>query len=162
MHLAGVGTLECHELGVVALFNDAAIFHHQDAVCRDDRRQAMGDDDGGATTHCFIQCRLHKGFIFIVQMARGLVQNHEHGVFEQQTGDCQTLFFATRESVATFADDGLVSVRQRSNRVVDSRTNTRSNDVGVCGAGPGVTQVGLDAFVKQVRVLRHHANCGMQ
>ncbi len=50
------------ELFVGALFDDGAVFHHQDQVGISDRRQAVGEDKAGAfgasRRHCMLQQQL--------------------------------------------------------------------------------------------------------
>ena len=47
--------------------DDAAVFHHDDAVCRADSGEAVRDDNGGAVGHQPFECVLDKAFGFGVE-----------------------------------------------------------------------------------------------
>jgi hypothetical protein len=56
-----------HEFGVSTDGDFAAVIHHHDAVRFEDGGQPMGNDDGGAALHEFLECFLHQPFGFGVQ-----------------------------------------------------------------------------------------------
>src|SRR5690349_23629337 len=56
-----------------------------------------------------------------VEVAGGLVQDHDGWVLEQHAGDGDSLLLAAGEAVAAIADEGAHAVRQRGHQLVDLR-----------------------------------------
>ena len=96
--------------------------------------------------------------VVVVEVARRLVEDHDRRVLEQQPGDRQALLLAARQAVAALADDGVVAVGERGDRVVDARRPARRDELVVGGVGLGVAQVVADRLVEQVRVLGDDAD----
>src|SRR5438067_439163 len=53
---ARIETFLRHQLPVTALFHNLTVFHHEDAIGIPDRREPVGDDEGGASPHQPAQC----------------------------------------------------------------------------------------------------------
>ena len=141
---------------------DPTIFDERDAIGAADGRQAMGDHQRRAVLHRMVEGSLDQGFVLVVQMAGRLIEHHDRRVLQEQPGDRKALLLATAQPIAAFADDGVVAVGQRRDRVVDAGSLRGSNQLVVGGVERGVTQVVADGLVEQVRVLRHHTDRGTQ
>jgi hypothetical protein len=57
-----------------ALFDDAALVHHHDAVAGQHRRKAMRDHQRGAVTHQFFQRGLHQRLALRIKRRGRLVE----------------------------------------------------------------------------------------
>ena len=64
---------------MAALFGDAAVRQDDDAICRADRLQTVGDNDEGFVPGQGMKPGLHCGFIDWVQSRGGLVQQDDGG-----------------------------------------------------------------------------------
>ena len=76
----------------------------EDLVGVDDRRQAVGDDERRAALERDGERRLHVGLRRGVEVRRGLVEDHDARLGEQQPGDREALALAAGEPVAPLAD----------------------------------------------------------
>src|SRR5579862_1870958 len=110
------GDLE--ELVVCTDGSDAALFKHSDASGAADGREPMGDDDDGAAAHQVAEGYLHERFAFGVECGGGFVEDEDGRVFEDGAGDGEALTFASGETEAFFADDGVVTVGHAQDEVV--------------------------------------------
>ena len=63
-----------------------------------------------------VERRLHVGLVLVVEVAGGLVEDHDDRVLQQQPGDRQPLLLAAAQPVAALADHGVVAVGQRRDR----------------------------------------------
>ncbi len=93
-----------------------------------------------------------------VEGARGLVEDEDARVLEQDAGQGDALLLATRELVAALADDGLVAVRKLADAIVDGRQAGGGLDLPVRRLGPGVGQVLAQGGVEEVGLLRDEAD----
>ena len=64
--------------------------------------------------------------------------------------------------MAPLADNGVVTVRKRSNHIVNLCSLTGSNDLGVGGIVSGIAKVLSNGVMEKVWILRHHADCAAQ
>ena len=151
--LVGVAAVGGDEFVVAADLRDAAVLDEGDAVGAADRGQAMGDHDGGAVAHRMVERRLDERLVLVVEVTRRLVEHHDAGVLEQQSGDREALLLATGEPVAPLAHDRVVPIGQCGDRVVDAGGLRRRDELFVGGVGVGIAQVVADRLVEEVRVL---------
>ena len=63
-----------------------------------------------------VERRLDGGLVLVVEVAGGLVEDHDRRVLQQQPGDGQALLLAAAQPVATLADHGVVAVGQLARR----------------------------------------------
>ena len=105
-----------------------------------------------------VEGRLHGGLVLGVEVAGGLVEDHDAGVLQQHAGDGQALLLAARQAVAALADQGVEPVGQGGDHVVDPGGPAGRLQLGVGGVGAGVAQVGAHGVVEEVGVLGDHAD----
>ena len=77
----------------------------------------MGDDKGGPVLHQVIKGLLDLSFRLSIQSRGGLIQNQDRGIFQQSSGDGQSLSLAPRETHPSFADLGGKALRQGLDKV---------------------------------------------
>ena len=59
---------------MTALLDDFSVLQYQDGLCIADRRQAVGDDQAGASLHQLVQSPLDQDFTACIYVARCFVQ----------------------------------------------------------------------------------------
>ena len=72
-----IGAAFCHELFVVATFDDAAVIHDHNNISVLNGGESVGNDKDGAPFHELIHPILHDGFGAGVDGGGGFVQNHD-------------------------------------------------------------------------------------
>ena len=122
----------------------------------------MGDHEGRPPGQRRRQGFLHGGFVLAVQVAGGLVQDHDGGVLQQHPGDGQPLLLPARQAVTPLAHQRVEAQRQTLDHVQNARVPARRGDLVRRGLRAGVAEVGPHRVVEQVRVLRHDADGGSQ
>ena len=109
------------QLGVPAALDDVAVEDHQDLRRLAHRREAVRDDDRGASGERGLERLLDRDLRLRVEMGGRLVEDDDLGRLQQQARDGDALLLAAREAVAAVADDGVEAVRQRLDERQDLR-----------------------------------------
>lgn len=76
---------------VRAVFNDLAVFEHDDPVEFRDRTEAMRDHDTCAVFHERIETGLDELFAFAIEGARRFIENQDRSVLEYRPGNSYAL-----------------------------------------------------------------------
>ena len=93
-------------------------------------------------------------------MAGGFVQHQDARVFQDDARQRHTLLFASAQTVTPLAHDGVITVRQADDKIVNiSRTCSRLQ-LRLGGIQLGVHQVRADGIMEQVGLLGYHADLG--
>ena len=147
-----------HQFSVRSLLHQPAAVDDEDHVRGQDRRQPVGDGDGGAPAHQRLQGRLHQAFAGGVQRGGGLVEDEHARRLEHHPCDGQALLLAPGHAVAALADQRVVAGFQLHDAVVDEGRargglQLRLGRVGLC-----VQQVAAHGRVEQVGLLRDHGD----
>ena len=88
-----VEALLAQELGMITLLDDPATVNHDDHVGVADRREAMGDDEGGAPVTQARHGLLDQHLGARVDVARRLVEDEDARIREERARDGPTLRF---------------------------------------------------------------------
>ena len=150
---------------VGAVLDDPAPVDHVDHVSRHYRGQTVGYGDGRSVAHERLQRHLDVSLARRVERRRGLVENQDARVVQDDPGDREPLALSTGQPVAALPDNGVVPVWERIDPVVDVCGSRGGLDLSLGGVGPGVQQIAPQAGVEQVALLRHvpdHAGEGVQ
>jgi hypothetical protein len=94
-----------HQFIVRALFDDLAVFEHDDAICVGDGAQSMGDDEAGAAGHEVLQAPLDEPLALGVEIAGRFIENEDARVGEDRAGDGDALALTAAELDAALADE---------------------------------------------------------
>src|SRR5665213_170057 len=89
--------------GVVALLDDAALVHHQDAGAGQYGGEAVRDHQRGAVFHQFFQRGLHQGFGFRIERRSRLIEQQQRGVAPDGARNRDALALAARQGYAALA-----------------------------------------------------------
>ena len=145
-----------------AAFREAAVVEHKDPVGICNRRQAMGDGEGGAILADPVE-RLQDVLLGPgVERTGCLVQHQDRRVLHQRAGNRDPLLFAARQFQAPLADLGVEPVGQ----AVDERQDcgiARGRDYLVLARIlAAIGDIVTDGVVEQDAVLRDDADRGAQ
>src|SRR4030042_3034531 len=99
-----------HQLLVLALGNDPSLIHHDDHVRRDDRAEAVGDDEGRAVLRDFLDSLMDLRLTVGVDLAGCLVEDQDGWVLHNGASDDDPLELAAAESEALLADHRAVAL----------------------------------------------------
>ena len=145
-----------------ALLGDRAMIEDQQAVHRAHRRQAVGDDDGGAAFHQPLHRLLDQRLRFRIEAGCCLVEDQHRGIREERPRQRHALTLAARELHAPFADQRLVAARQAFDEVMCVGELRRGDDLLHRGARTGIGDVLGERAVEQDRLLLHDRDLAAQ
>src|SRR6185437_2685251 len=117
------------------------------------RREAVGDDDGGAAFAQVGQGELHRDLALRIERAGGLVEQQDARVAQQGAGQGDALALAPRQALAAGADRGFVAQRQGGDEVGGGGGAGGGFDLRLGGVGAAHADVGGDRVVEQQGVL---------
>ena len=150
------------QLFMTSLLADPAAAHDQDPVRLQDGGETVRDDDTGPPLHQDVDSLLDGIFRNGIQGGGGLVQYEDLGIFQDHAGDTQALFLSPGELEAAVADDRVISVRLRHDKVMDTGDPAgRLNLLHGCLL-IGHTKVLQDRSVEQIGLLCDHADLAAQ
>ena len=127
-----------------------AVLHHlaavddQDLVGGQDGAQPVGYDNAGALGHDPFECVLDQRLGLAVEAAGGFVQYQNTRVFENHARQGDALLFAAAQAVAPFPDDGVVTIRQIADEMMNIGGTAGGFQLGLAGVQAGVKQVGAN------------------
>jgi len=147
---------------VGAAFGDAAAVKDKDLVGFEDRAEAVGDDDAGAVGEDALERLLDELFRFAVEAAGGFVKDQDARVAQDNAGQGNALFFAAAEAVAALADDGVVTIRQAGDEIVDVGGLRCLLNLVLGGVRTGKADVDGDGVVEQEGFLGDHTDMGCE
>src|SRR5699024_11585750 len=100
--------------------------------------------------------RLHRALRRVVERARRLVEHEEPRVAQDRAGEGDPLFLPAGEPVPAGPDNGVVTVWEGRDIIVDMRGPGGLDEFTVSRLGAGVTQILRDRSMQQVRILADH------
>ena len=128
-----------------------------------DRREAMGDRQCRAAAHRGLDRALDEPLADGVERARGLVEDEDARVLQQDARQRDALLLATRELVAAFADHRVIAAAgQLADAVMHRRQARGGLELSVGGVGLGIGQVLADRGVEQIGLLGHEPDDGAE
>ena len=143
-------------------FDDPAFVQHDDAVGPLYRRQAVGDDDGGATDHRGFERALHQALGFGVERAGGFVQQQQRRILEQGARDRDALALAARQAHPALAQERGIALRQALDEIVGGGHLRRGDHLVVAGVRAAVADVFHGVEREDHGILRHDADRAAQ
>ena len=125
-------------------------------------RQAVGDDNRGATARQALERLLHRLLALVIQSTRRLVQDEDLGILEEHACNCDALLLSARKTAAALAHHGVVALRQRLDKGVDVGAAGGLGDFLRRGARLAVGDILANRTVKQVDILLHQTDSAAQ
>src|SRR2546421_1110084 len=97
-----------------------SVLEYDDPIRAPDRGQSMRDDERRSAFPQPLQRFQQQCLRLRVQRTRRLIQNKNRGILEEGTRDREALPLAARQGDPSFSDLGLVSLRQRHDKLVST------------------------------------------
>ena len=141
-----------------AVLHYPAPVHHVDHIGRDDGRQSVGYDHGGAVTHERLQRRLYVTLAGRIQRRSCLVQYQHARLMQYHPGDGQALPLPAGQPEPSLTDKGVIPLGHLHDPVVDEGRFGRLDHLVPRSLRSGVEQVLLHSVVEQIAVLGHEAD----
>src|SRR6185312_11250957 len=107
------------ELLVAAHFAKLAAMHDEDSVGALNRREAVGDDDGGAAGDHALESGAHTEFGIGIDGGSGFIGDEDARVVGEGAGEVDELLLAGGEGIAALAERLVVSAGKRFDEVMD-------------------------------------------
>ena len=145
---------------MVTAFDNVPGVKHDDLIGIDHRRQAVGNDQGGAPGRNLAQRFLDFLLRMGIQRRGGFVEQQDAGLFENGPGNGDPLLFAAGQLQAPFTDHGLVTVRLVHDEIMDAGQLGRFLHFRRGCLRVAVGDVVIDRIVEQHRILRYDADGG--
>ena len=147
---------------VSAILDQAPMVERQDAVGEANRGQAVGDDENRTSFGDLRHVLLDDPLAFIVERARGLVEDQDPRLAQQCASNRDALALAAGQAAATFADDRVVALRQFQDEVMSAGERGRGDHALDRHAGLGQRDIVADRAVEQNVFLQHDAQLAAQ
>ena len=126
-------------------FYDAAVFQNERLIGSRHGVEPVGDNDRGPSVRQAAERRLDRGFVLGIGVCGGLVQ-HEHGrILQNRARNGDALGFAAGEVAVGRSDDGVVSLGERKDPLVNLRGLRGFDHLVVRRIGAGELDVVADA-----------------
>ena len=137
------------------VLDDLTAIEHHDLGRVADGGQAVGDREAGLAFHQLTQTFLDQFLGAGVDVAGGLVQDHDLGLRHHGAGDGDHLALALAQVGAALGQHGVVTLGQVHDELVGVGLFGRLDAFLVCGALPGIFQVVHDRIGEQEGFLQH-------
>src|SRR5208337_2723104 len=134
--------------GVGTALDDAACLDHQDLVGAADGREAVSDDERGASTHQVGKAALDDGLRLGVETGGRLVENEDAGIGQDGAGDGEALALAAAELYAALANDGLIAIGKAFGEFIHTGDSARLKNLLQAGVGTREGDVFADGSVE--------------
>ena len=150
-----------HEFIERSAFDYTPVLKHQDPRGIADGGETMGDHEGGAALHHFVESGIHLRLGDGVECAGRLVQDQDWRILQQCTGDRQPLALAARQHAAALAGVGLEAAAALD-EFERLRALGRFPHLGLGGVRLADAQILRDRAVEQQRLLKDDADVSPQ
>src|ERR1700682_5953409 len=158
----GIDAAGREQFVVGALLRDAAIFQDDDLVGIADGAQAVSNGADGAPLHEAFECLHHQPLRLGIERRGGLVEDEDGRVADDRARDADALPLATGERLASFAQQGVVTLGHPDDEPVRVRELRGLENLFIAGVGPPVGDVLPQRGAKQDRVLQHESDLRAQ
>ena len=142
---------------MLALLDDAAVAQDQNEVGVDDRGQAVGDDEARPAAHKAVHGLLDEKLRARVDIGRRLVEDQQLPLREKRARDGQQLLLAGGDGRGIAADDRIVALWKRADKVVTVRLVAGADDLLARRVRLAEGHVFGNRAAEEPRVLQDHA-----
>ena len=143
---------------VRALLHDLPVVNDENLIRLLDRCQPVCDGDDGFAAHQRRERLLDQMFVFGVDAGGGFVQDDDRRVLEDGTGNGDALPLTAGERAAALADNRVVAVRQRHDKVMAAGFLRRCDHLRLGGIRFAEQDVCANGVVEEIYVLKHHGD----
>jgi hypothetical protein len=159
VHLAVVAAAPKKLLMRPAL-RDAAVLDHQDQVRVPHRGDPVGDDEGGAAAGEFAKLFLDLALRLHVHIGRGVVEDHDGRVLQQQARQREPLLLSAGEAHAALAHDRVIALGKLADEAVRVGQACGLDHPLHAGGGLPVGDVAFNGVGEEEHVLHGDAHLG--
>ena len=92
--------------------HDTSLIQEIDRIGTHDRREAMGDDDAGTTSHEMIKRFLYEPLSLRIESTGRFIEDEDLWIGKDSSSDRDTLLLTSGELQSSFSDFGLPSSRK--------------------------------------------------
>ena len=147
---------------MAALLDNLSVFQHQNRISIADGRQAVSNNQAGASLHQLVQPFLNQYFTACIDVACRLVQDQDTRVGEQHAREGDELALAGRQGRSALLHHRVVPVGQFHDELVRVHGLRRRLDFLVGGVELAVADVLAHVAGEDERVLQHDAHLPAQ
>ncbi len=151
-----VDTALLHQLRMCALLGDGALVQHQNAISIDHAGQAMGKDQRSAPLHQPIERILDDGLVLGIHCRERFIQNQNRGIAQNSPSNGDPLALPARQANASFTDNGVVALGQKSNKLMGVGGTTGRLKIIQHGIGLTHPKVIRHRAMKKISILIDH------
>ncbi len=148
------------QLVVRSGFDNPAIVHDNDPVCRTNGGEAVGDHHRRALMHQPVERILHQPLAFGIERRCRLVEQQQRRIAEQRTGNRNPLALAARQAGAGITQICVEALWQGFEKLAGVGGVRCGPDFGVARGPVAIAQIIAGRGGEQGCVLRHHRNPG--
>ena len=141
-----------------ALLDQPALVNDQDPMRHPHRPQPMGDDEDRPAGADLREVLLDHVLGFVVEGARGFVEDQNAGIRHQRAGDGDPLPLPAGEVAAVLADQRVIAFRQRHDELMRAGELRRPDHRLERQARISQGDVVADGAVEEEVLLEHHAD----
>ena len=145
-----------------AFLRDDPAIDDENSVRFQNCRKAMGDDDACSAFHQVVKGILYGIFRDGVKGGGGFVQNQDFGIFQNNTGNGNTLLLTAGKLETAVADFRVVSVGLTHNEIMNAGNLAGVLNFHLSGILFGIKQILSDGAVEKVSFLSDHADAVAQ
>ena len=112
---------------------DTALVQHDDFICIADGRYTLGDNDGGGILQILTEALTYGRVGSGVYRAGAVIQNDDFGLFQECSGNAETLLLAAGYIDAALSQVGVVALWEGHDKVMGTGSFGSGDDFFVCG-----------------------------
>ncbi len=143
---------------MIALLDNAASLHHQNAVGLQHSSKPMRDHQRRASGHHVVERALHLRLMLRVEGRRRLVKQEDRRILEDRARDGEPLPLPAGQSHATLPEPGLVTRDELTDKPVRRRPPRGGLDRGLADVSAPIGDVLGNRRAEDRSLLRHGSN----
>ena len=148
-----VDTTPCQKFFVGSCLGNPFFCEHKYFFSILDGGKTVGDYEGGAVLCQLLQGILYHFFTLVVQSRGCFIKNQYRRVFEEYSGDRQTLLLSAGQFDAPLSDIGVISIRKSHDKFMGIGIFGGIDNLFSCSAGFPVSDVFVDRAGKEINIL---------
>lgn len=137
-------------------FGNSAVLHNKNLIGIFDCCQTVGNCNNRLTARQLGNCLLNQMLVFGVNACGRFIKYDDRRIFKNCTGNRNTLFLTARKRTAALADNRVVALRHRHDKIVTSCFFRRRNHFFLGCVRLSEADICANRIIEEVNVLEHH------
>src|SRR6266496_2971292 len=150
------------QLLVGSLLDDTAVVHNKNQVRIPNGGEPVGYDKICPSLHQFAHRLLNQHLCSGIDATGCLIKNKDRRIGQDRTGNSQQLLLTLREVGCLLIQDGVITLRKRSDKVVGLCRFCSLHNLFFGGSFTAIRDILADRPVKEPGILQHHAEQSAQ